>query len=103
MYTSAIRILVKGYLPSTLLTPDKLQEILCEVRKTLQVTNPEYNLVIDRLHLYHDMQLATFGIDKDRNFIVQFLIFVQPYTQQPLILNQLETLPISVLDQNDKA
>ena len=49
------------------------------------------------------MQLATFGIDKDRNLIIQFLIFVQPYTQQPLILYQLETVPVPILDQNDKA
>ena len=61
MYTSAIRILAKGYLPNTLITPEKLQGILNKVRKTLQVTNPNYDLVIDRLHLYYDMQLATFG------------------------------------------
>ena len=35
MYTSAIRILAKGYLPNTLTTPGKLQGILHEVRKTL--------------------------------------------------------------------
>ena len=34
-YASAIRILVKVYLPYTLLTPVKLQEILMEVRKTV--------------------------------------------------------------------
>ena len=34
-YASAIRILTKGYLPNTLLTPVKLQEILMEVAKTL--------------------------------------------------------------------
>ena len=39
MYTSAIRILVKGYLSNTLISPEKLQGILHEVRKTLQVTN----------------------------------------------------------------
>ena len=60
MYASAIRILAKGYLPNTLI-------ILHHIRKTLQVTNPDYDLVIDKLHLYYDMQLATFGIDKDRN------------------------------------
>ena len=49
------------------------------------------------------MQLATFGIDKDRNLIIQFPIFVQPYTQQPLILYQLETVPVSILYQNGKA
>ena len=31
-YVSAIRVLAKGYLPSTLLTPRKLQEILAEVK-----------------------------------------------------------------------
>ena len=70
MYASAIRILAKGYLPNTLITPEKLQEILLEVRKTLHVTIPDHDLVIDRLHLYYDMQLATFGIDKDRNLII---------------------------------
>ena len=49
------------------------------------------------------MQLVTFGIYKDRNLIVQFPIFVQQYTQHPLILYQLETVPVPVLDQNDKA
>ena len=48
------------------------------------------------------MQLVTFGLDKDRNLIMQFLIFVQPYTQQPLILYLLETVPVPILDQNDK-
>ena len=46
------------------------------------------------------MQLITFGIDKDKNLIIQFLVFVQPYTQQPLILYQLETVPIPIIDQN---
>ena len=102
IYASAIRILAKGYLPNTLVTPFKLKEILSEVRKTLQVTNPDYDLVIDRLHLYYNIQLVTFGIDKDKNLIVQFPVFVQPYTQQPLILYQLETVPIPILDQNDR-
>ena len=36
------------------------------------------------------MQLVTFGI------------FIQPYTQQPLTLYQLETVSVPILDQNDK-
>ena len=35
IYASAIRILVKGYLPNTLVTLIKLKEIVTEVRKTL--------------------------------------------------------------------
>ena len=49
------------------------------------------------------MQLMTFGIDKDKNLIVQFLIFIQPYTQQTLILYQLKTVPVPVIDQNIRA
>ena len=63
-YVSAIRMLAKGYLPNTLIKPEKLQEILNEVKHSLHITNPYYDLVLDRLHLYYDMQLVTFGIDK---------------------------------------
>ena len=96
-YVSAIRILANGYLPKTLMKPTKLQEILSEVKKSLQFTNPDYNLVLDRLHLYYDMQLVTFSIDKDMNLVIQFPMFIQPYTQKPLILYQLETVPVPIL------
>ena len=51
-YVSAIRILMKGYLPPTLITLSKLQGILAEVRKPLQHANPDYALVLERLHMY---------------------------------------------------
>ena len=102
-YVSAIRVLAKGYLPNTLLTPKKLQSILGEVKKSLHHTNPDYTLVLDRLHLYYDMQLVTFGINKDMNLVIQFPIFIQPYTQKPLILYQLETVPVPILDKNVEA
>ena len=50
-YVSAIRILAKGYLANTLIKPDKLKEILTEVKNSLHVTNSDYNLLLDRLHL----------------------------------------------------
>ena len=100
IYTSAIRILAKGYLPIPLVTPSKLREILNDVKTTMWKTNPDYDLVIDRLHLYYDMQLVTFGIDKDKNLIIQFPVFIQPYTQQPLILYQIERVPVPIIDQN---
>ena len=103
IHALAISILAKGYLTNTLVTPSKLRGILSEVRKTLQITNPDYDLVIDRLHLNYDMQLVTFGIGKDKNLIVQFPVFVQPYMQQLLILYQLETVPVPILKKNNRA
>ena len=101
-YVSAIRILAKGYLPNTLIRPDRLQEILTEVKNSLHITNPDYILVLDRLHLCYDMQLVTFSIDKDMNLVVQSPVFIQPYTQKPLILYQLETVPVPILDRNNE-
>ena len=86
-----------------MIKPAKTQEILSEVKKSLQITNPDYDSVLDRLHLYYDMPLKTFGIDKDMNLIIQFPVFIQPYTQKHLILYQLETVPVPILDKNTKA
>ena len=63
-YVSAIRILSKGYLPTTLIPPNKLQDILAEVKRSLHQTNPDYTLVFDKLHMYYDMPLVTFGVDR---------------------------------------
>ena len=103
MYVKAVRILAKGYLPILLITSLKLQEIINSVKETLTKTNPDYDIVIKRLHLYYNMKLVTFRIDRKRNLIIQFLILVQPYTQQPLILYQLETVPVTIVDKNTKA
>ena len=76
---------------------------MAEVKKSLQHTNSDYTLVLDRLHLYYDMQLVRFGINKDMNLVIQFLVFIQPYTQKPLILYQLETVSVQILDTNTEA
>ena len=90
-------------MPISLFTPLKLKEILHLVKETLIKTNPDYDIVINRLHLYYGMKLVTFGIDRKRNLIIQFPISVQPYTQQPLILYQLEIVPVPIVDKNTKA
>ena len=95
--------MAKGYLPISLLTPLKLPENLDLVKEALIKTNLEYDIVIKRLHLYYDMKLVTFGIDRKRNLIIQFPIFLQTYTQQPLILYELETVPVPIVDKNTKA
>ena len=49
------------------------------------------------------MKLVTFGIARNRNLIIQFPVFIQPYTQQLLILDQIETGPVPIVDQNRHA
>ena len=59
--------------------------------------------MLTRLYLYYDMKLVTFGIDNQRNLIVQFPVFVQPYTQKRLVMYQIETVPVPILDENKQA
>ena len=101
-YSKAIRILSKGYLPITLITPSKLEAILKQVQIAIAKTNQDYELVLNRLYLYYDMKLVTFGIDSQRNLIIQFPVFVQPYTQTKLTLYQIQTVPVPILDGSNK-
>ena len=74
-----------------------------QVRLVLGKTHKDYDLVLTRLYLYYDMKLVTFGIDSQGNLIIQFPVFVQPYTWTRLILYQIEKVPFPVLDTNYQA
>ena len=76
LYSKAIKVLSKGYLPISLFPPSKLEKILREVRIAIKKSNKNYNLVLTSLYLYYDMKLVMFGIDNQRNLIVQFPLFV---------------------------
>ena len=51
MYAKGIRILLKGYLPFSLIMLLKLQEILDAVRTAIRRTNPSYDIAVKWLHL----------------------------------------------------
>ena len=74
-HSKAIRILSKGYLPITSITPPKLEAILKQVQMAIAKTNQDYELVLNRSYPYYDMKLVMFGIDYQKNLIIQFLIF----------------------------
>ena len=80
LYSRAIRVLSKGYLPISLLPPSKLDKILNEVRIAITKSNKDYDLVLTRLYL-----------------------FIQPYTQKRLIMYQIETVLVPILDENKQA
>ena len=49
LYSQAIWILSKGYLPISLLTPSKLERILNEVKIAIAKSNKDYDLALTRL------------------------------------------------------
>ena len=46
IHAKAIRILAKGYLPTSVISPFKLQEISMAVKEAIKSTNPDYDIVI---------------------------------------------------------
>ena len=66
-------------------------------------TNKNYGLALKGMCKYYEMKLVMLGIDQDRNLIIQFPVFIQPYTQKPLTLYQIETIPVLILDMNKRA
>ena len=74
-YLKAIWILSKRYLPITLITPSKLEEILQQVQLAIIKLNQDYEIVLNRLYMCYDMKLVTFGIDSQKNLIIQFPVF----------------------------
>ena len=73
-----------------------------QVQIAIAKTNQNYELVLNRLYLYYDMKLVTFGIDSQKNLIIQFPVFVQPYMQTKLTLYQIETVPVPISDASNK-
>ena len=94
----AVRILAKGYLTNFSNKPcTNDRKIINSVKENPnQKANPDYDIVIKRLHLYYNMKTSLlFGIDKDRNFNnTIFPIFLYSHIHnKPLILYQLENSP----------
>ena len=48
------------------------------------------------------MKLVMFGMDYQKNQIIQFPVFVKPYTQTKLTLYHVETVPVPILDASNK-
>ena len=101
-YSKAVQILLKGYLPISLITPSKLEAILWQVAAAITKSNQDYEMVLNILYLYYNMKLVTFGIDFQKNLIIQFPVFVQPYTQTKLTLYQVETVTVPIVDSGNK-
>ena len=74
-YSKAIRVLSNGYLPITVITPSKLEASLQQVQLAITKSNQDYEIILSGLHLYYDMKLVTFGIDYQKNLIIQFPVF----------------------------
>ena len=79
-------------------------EILSEVQEMVQKGHPNYALAAEHISYYRDMKLVTFAVDQHtHSLIVTFPVFIQDYQRPPLSLFEIETVPVPIPDQNEKA
>ena len=55
------------------------------------------------MYKYYDMKLVTYDIDRDRKSNNTIPSICTANTQKPLTLYQIETIPVLILDMNEKA
>ena len=97
IHIDAIYILSTGFLLINLIPPSQLIKIIVQVKEAVIATNPEYDVVLKRLHLYYDMKLVTFGTDDDSD-LIPFPIIVQSYSQALLTLYIIEIVQVPIID-----
>ena len=54
-------------------------------------------------YYYYDMKLISFGYDKNFQVHISISSFIEPSTQKPLALYQLETVNVLIIDNNAEA
>ena len=99
-----ITVLSQGRLPQEFFSDSRLMEILSEVQKMVQKGHPNYALAAEHISHYRDMKLVTFAVDQQtHSLIVTFPVFIQDYRRPPLSLFEIETVPVPIPDENEKA
>ena len=103
-FLDGIAIVTQGGLPRTLISDNQLREILGKVDAMVKRNYPDYVLAAKHISHYRDMKMVTFSVDQQAYFlIVTFPAFIKNYKQPPLSLNEVETVPVPIIDKNVKA
>ena len=99
-----ITVLSQGRLPQEFFSDSRLKKILSEVQEMVQKGHPNYALAAEHISHYRDMKLVTFAVDQQtHSLIVTFPVFIQDYQRPPLSLFEIETVPVPIPDENEKA
>ena len=92
-FLDALDNLSNGLLSHTVLPPNELKRLLNHVSTILYREYPQYELVINQVHHYYNLPLATFGY-RDGMVAIQVPLFVKLTSQKPLNLYNVRTVPV---------
>ena len=100
----AIAILSQRRLPRSLFPDQRIEGILAQVDKMVRLRYPDYELAANHISHYRDMELVTFSVDRiTHSLVVTFPVFIKDYKQPPLLLFEIETVPVPIPDRNKQA
>ena len=100
----AIAILSQRRLPRSLFPDQRIEGILAQVDKMVRLRYPDYELAVNHISHYRDMELVTFSVDRiTHSLVVTFPVFIKDYKQPPLSLIEIETVPVPIPDRNKQA
>ena len=90
-----ITVFSQGRLPQEFFLDSRLQSIISEVETMVHKEHPNYALAAEHVSHYVDQQTPS--------QIVTFPVFIQDYRRPPLSLFHIETVPVPIPDENEKA
>ena len=100
----AIVILSQRRLPRSLFPDQRVKDILAQVDKMVKMSYPDYELAASHISHYRDVELVTFSVDRvTHSLIVTFPVSIKDFTQPPLSLFEIETVPVPIPDKNRQA
>ena len=99
-----ITVLSQGRLPQEFFSDSRLWSIISKVETMVHKEHPNYALAVEHVSHYRDMKLVAFAVDQQtHSLIVTFPVFIQDYRRPPLSLFEIETVPVPIPDENEKA
>ena len=99
-----IAILNQWRLSRRLFSDDRLRQILSEVEIMVKKQYPDYELAVTHISHYCDIKMVTFVVDQQtHSLIVVFPAFIKDYKQPPLVLFEIESVPLPIQDKNKLA
>ena len=100
----AIAILSQRRLPRSLFPDQRIEGILAQVDKMVRLRYPDFELAANHISHYRYMELVTFSVDRiTHSLVVTFPVFIKDYKQPPLLLFEIETVPVPIPDRNKQA
>ena len=85
--------LSNGLVSHKLIEPKDFQRMITKVDENVKKNYPEYTLLMKEVQQYYDLPLTRFTSHENK-LIIQIPMYIQHYTQTPLQLYNLKTIPV---------